>query len=219
MRTIIAVDAEGTLTTGETWQAVGQYLVANGRGRAYRIFFFTHLWGALLVKARLLPKPWYRDRWMAGLARLFTGWDEPRIRRMAEWVFERELWPLRRPSLVAELAAHRQQGADLILCSAMYEPLLETFAERLGARALGTRLEIAGGVATGRIDGPVNAGRAKADRLRAATGSDRIAVAYGDTVSDLPMLELSTAPVAVHPDAGLRKVAVSRGWRIVGVTD
>lgn len=216
---IVAADVEGTLTTGETWQAIGHYFVVHGRGRAYRAFFVTHLPGALLVKARLLSRPWYRDRWMVGLARLFKGCDELELRRMAEWVVERELWPLRRSSLVAELAEYGQHGADLILCSTMYEPLLEAFAERLGARALGTRLEMTGGVATGRIAGPVNAGQAKADRLGAAVVHERIAVAYGDTVSDLPMLELSTTPVAVHPDAELRKIAGSRGWRIVVVAD
>jgi phosphoserine phosphatase len=68
---IVAADLEGTLTSGETWKAVGRYLAEHGRGRAYRGFFLTHLPGALLVKGRLLPRPWYRDRWMVDLARLF----------------------------------------------------------------------------------------------------------------------------------------------------
>ena len=43
----------------------------------------------------------------------------------------------------------------------------------------------------------------------------RIVAAYGDTLSDLPMMEMSEQPVAVYPDAKLRRVAEERGWRIV----
>lgn len=111
---IVAADLEGTLTTGETWKGIG-------------------LPGALLVKAYLLPKPWYRERWMVDLARLFKGWDEAALRRMAEWVVEHELWARRRPSVIAELEAHRRAGATLILASATYQPVIEIFAERCGA--------------------------------------------------------------------------------------
>ena len=212
---IVAADLDGTLTAGETWKAVGRYLAEHGRARAYRAFFLAHLPGALLVKARLLSRSWYRDRWMADLARLFQGRDEQELRRMAEWVVERELWALRRPSVIAELEALRRDGATLILASATYQPVLEAFAERCTARPIGTPLELVDGIATGRIVGRVNSGRAKADRLAAAIQPERVAIAYGDSASDIPMLELSAAPVAVHPDAGLRRLAARRGWRVL----
>ena len=37
---------------------------------------------------------------------------------------------------------------------------------------------------------------------------------YSDSVSDLPLLEAVTHPVAVHPDEQLRTHAEARGWRI-----
>jgi phosphoserine phosphatase len=212
---LVAADVEGTLTSGETWKAVGRYLTKHGRARAYRAFFLAHLPGALMVKARLLSRSWYRDRWMIDLARLLKDRDEEELRRMAEWVVERELWPLRRPSVIAELEAHRRGGASLILASATYQPVLEAFAERCTARPIGTPLELVDGIATGRIVGRVNSGRAKADRLTAAIQPKRVAIAYGDSASDIPMLELSAAPVAVQPDAGLRRLAARRGWRVL----
>ncbi len=45
---IVAADVDGTLTSGETWRAVGRYLAEHGRARAYRAFFLTPLPGALL---------------------------------------------------------------------------------------------------------------------------------------------------------------------------
>lgn len=42
-------------------------------------------------------------------------------------------------------------------------------------------------------------------------------IAYGATLADLPILEMSRAPVAVCPDARLRAVVQQRGWRIMDV--
>jgi phosphoserine phosphatase len=39
--------------------------------------------------------------------------------------------------------------------------------------------------------------------------------AYSDSESDLPMLEVVGHPVAVNPDAELRRVARERGWEIL----
>jgi len=38
---------------------------------------------------------------------------------------------------------------------------------------------------------------------------------YSDSANDLPLLEHVSHPVAVHPDARLRTVAVERGWPII----
>jgi phosphoserine phosphatase len=42
--------------------------------------------------------------------------------------------------------------------------------------------------------------------------------AYGDTMLDVPMLEHADHPVAVYPDAKLKKVALEKGWEIIGDT-
>ena len=38
---------------------------------------------------------------------------------------------------------------------------------------------------------------------------------YSDSTNDLPLLEKSHTPVATNPDARLRAVAETRGWRIL----
>jgi len=40
--------------------------------------------------------------------------------------------------------------------------------------------------------------------------------AYGDSISDVPLLELVGNPVAVYPDSQLWDHASQRGWRILG---
>jgi len=68
--------------------------------------------------------------------------------------------------------------------------------------------------ATGRPTGIVTLAEGKAERLRAAT-SEPIALAVGNSVLDIAMLELSEhLSWAVHPDDTLRVHAERRGWLI-----
>ena len=62
---------------------------------------------------------------------------------------------------------------------------------------------------------PVNTGSEKVRRLLRLLAGRSLWAAYGDTLADVPMLELSPQPVAVCPDRHLRRVALRRGWRII----
>jgi phosphoserine phosphatase len=52
------------------------------------------------------------------------------------------------------------------------------------------------------------------DRARALGVDLAASYAYGDSLSDLPMLEEVGTPVAVNPDSALRALARKRGWAI-----
>ena len=219
MTPIVVSDLEGTLTTGETWRGVGRYLATHGRAPAFRAFLVTHTPGVLLARARLIDMQTFRNRWVTELVALLRGASGLELDRMAEWVVEQELWPKRRAGVLAELACHHAAAGRVVLASGTYQPVLDRFAARLGVEAIGTPLAMngigEGARFSGRLAGPVNTGLAKLERLRAALGGVAPDVAYGDTLADLPMLELSQAAVAVHPDAELRKAAVARGWRVL----
>ncbi|MFN8514926.1 MAG: HAD family hydrolase [Chloroflexia bacterium] len=150
---LVASDLEGTLTTGETWRGVGRYLREERgpwAGMRYRAFFAMNTPGILLARRGLFDEQGMRIRWMRDLSRFFRGFDAAELGRMAEWVVERELWPKRREVVIAELAAHRAAGRRVLLVSGTYQPVLEVFARRIGAEAIGTPLEVREGRATGR---------------------------------------------------------------------
>ena len=75
------------------------------------------------------------------------------------------------------------------------------------------------GVYTGRSAGPFTYREGKAEAIRqlaAERGIDLAeSYAYSDSESDLPMLRAVGHPVAVNPDAELRSVARTEGWRIM----
>ncbi|MER6090767.1 HAD family hydrolase [Streptomyces bluensis] len=113
------------------------------------------------------------------------------------------------------LTAHRAGGATVVLVSGSFPPLLEPLAREVGADAvLCTRPLVADGRYTGEVETPViGAGKAAAVLRKLESRPDvdpRDCWAYGDHVSDLPMLELVGHPVAVGEDEELRKRLAER---------
>jgi HAD superfamily phosphoserine phosphatase-like hydrolase len=136
---------------------------------------------------------------------------------MAEWIVFNELWPKGRPEILFELEKKRLSGAQIVVVSGAYQPIVEAFARKIEAKAIGTLLRYEGGKLSG-IEMPVNSYQRKVEKVRALYPDARIVAAYGDTLSDLPMMEMSEQPVAVYPDAKLRRVAEERGWRVMPIT-
>ncbi len=229
---IIASDLEGTLTTGETWRGVGKYVSQHGRKWIYRRYLATHLPTAVLAKAGLVNRTRERYRWVIDMAQLLQGYSATQLAEMGEWVAQHEMWPQRRQAVIGELLAHARNGAQIVLVSGTYQPILDAFARRMVAElgnnaaivapivAIASPLAMKDGLATGTLDGPLNVEQAKVARVqawlqRAAAGTAAIDMMYGDTLGDLQMMELCRAPVCVHPNAALRRIALARGWRIL----
>lgn len=211
----VVSDLEGTLTTGETWRIVGEYLKAHGRAARYSVFFYTHLPGAMAARAGLINAQRYRERWFEDMTALMAGFSQAQIADLAHVIAE-ELWRARRANVIVELEQHRAAGARILIASGTYQQAAEAFATRIGAEAIATPLQFdSAGCATGRLDGVVSTGEVKAARVRAWLGDDTLLAAYGDTEGDIPMLRIAAQPVAVCPDAALRAEAIKRGWRIV----
>jgi len=133
---------------------------------------------------------------------------------MAEWVVMTEMWPKRFTAVISEFDNYRKIGTRIVLVSSAYQPIVDGFARRLDAQAIGSPLIYHDGRLEG-MDLPVNAYENKARYIRDKYPRSEILAAFGDTGSDVPMMELSQSPVAVNPDEELRDIAVSRGWRIL----
>ncbi len=212
---VVVSDLEGTLTTGETWRVVGDYLKAHGRAARYRLFFYTHLPGAMAARSGLINAQRYRERWFEDMTTLLAGFSWSQIDELAVRIAD-ELWRARRANVIAELERRRNGGARILIASGTYSQAAEAFAGRIGAVAIGTDLEFdARGYATGRLCGVVSTGETKAARVREWLRGDELVAAYGDTEGDIPMLSMAAQPVAVCPDARLLSKARASGWRII----
>ncbi|MGI4877780.1 MAG: HAD-IB family phosphatase [Janthinobacterium lividum] len=120
------------------------------------------------------------------------------------------------PGAVAQLAADRAAGHDIVIATASY-----AFYARAIAAALGVDHVVATGSVwhgerlRARIAGDNCYDAAKAAMVAAAFPGERFVRAYSDHVSDAALFALADEPVAVTPSAALRRLAAARGWRVV----
>jgi phosphoserine phosphatase len=218
---VVAADLEGTCTAGETWRGVARWLSAHGRAWRYRRFFLPRVAALPLVRVGLVERQAFRNRWIRDLARLLDGLNEAELDALAAEVVATELWPKRRVAVLDELARAAADGARVVIASGTYEPVLAAFAARLpGGPAgpvalLGTPLEMRDGRTTGRLAGPIGTGAPKAARVLDLAAGAELAVAYGDSLADAPLLRAARQAVAVAPDDELGPLAATSGWRIL----
>jgi HAD superfamily hydrolase (TIGR01490 family) len=119
-----------------------------------------------------------------------------------------------------ELArAHLRSGQRVWLVSAAPVELASLIARKLELTgALGTVSEVVDGVYTGKLAGAPLHGPAKAEAVRALAQREDLDLglcsAYSDSSNDIPMLSLVGLPVAINPDAKLRRHAKAMGWYV-----
>ena len=152
--------------------------------------------------------------WMLEEVQLFKGISPEVFNQMAEWIVENEMWPKRRADVLKEIDIHRRSGVKVAIVSGAYQPIVDAFAMRMDAVAIGSPIVYRENRLVG-LQLPINAYEHKAESIQVQVGDAEILAAYGDTLSDLPMLEMSQEPVGVSPDKKMRKVMVERGWRII----
>ncbi len=212
---VVVTDLEGTLTGGETWRGLTEYLTAQGRGGPVRRFLLPYAFRRWLRQLGFRETVDDRARFMVDLARLMRGQTEADWAQASEWIVEHTFWPVLFGRVWHELLEARQAGARVIICSGAYQPIVAAIARRGGFEALGTPLTWEAGRATGKVAGPINQGDWKATALRELLGDCEIAHAYGDTAADIAMLSLARAATIIDHDPALRREADARGWRIL----
>jgi HAD superfamily hydrolase (TIGR01490 family) len=133
--------------------------------------------------------------------------------------FEAETEAIFNPAVLEAARAHRARGEALVLVSGSFPALLAPIAARIGAaHVLCTEPAVEAGVYTGSlVDGPSQPmiGEAKAEAMRCLASEQGLdlaeSTAYGDHVSDLPMLRAAGSAVVVGDE--LAAAAREAGWR------
>lgn len=192
-RRLVVMDVDSTLITGEVIEMLA---VRAGHGVALAVTRITEraMRGEIDFAASLHQR-------VATLAGLPIG-------VLADVVDEVDLTP-GATELIAEL--HRRRW-PVGLVSGGFAEVVEPLAASLGIRhTLANRLEVADGVLTGRVRGPVVDRAAKAEALRgfaAAEGLDVArAVAIGDGANDIDMIATAGLGIAFNAKPVVREHA------------
>jgi HAD superfamily hydrolase (TIGR01490 family) len=161
------------------------------------------------------------DEVTASFVARYEGTTEASLIEQSDDWFQQMVHPLIYNDARDLIESHRGQGHQLILLSASTIYACKPVAKHLGFHGfIGTRLSLADGKLTGKIEPPLCYGPGKVSRakefLKAASGNDSLAdcTFYTDSITDLPMLEAVGDPQVVNPDPLLSREAKRRGWPV-----
>ena len=213
---IVVSDMMGTLTTGSPFLGVVDWVNHNQSKAQANLQMAAIMPSYILAKGGLIDWQAWGQKLMVESLGYIRNADEAKVRQVAEWIVEHDFWKKRRADVIERLVKHREDGAQVYIASSVVEPFIEPFAKRIGAQVLGTPTEIVNGKL--RMVGELKANEKKIEQVLSRLAVDRVDVAYGDTILDVPLLEHADHPVAVYPDKKLKVVALERGWEIIGDT-
>ena len=213
---IVVSDMMGTLTTGSPFLGLLDWVKHNQSKAQANLHMAAILPTYLLAKGGLIDWQAWGQKLMVESLGYIRNADEAKVHQVAEWIVEHDFWKKRRADVIERLVKHREAGAQVYIASSVVEPFIEPFAQRIGAQVLGTPTEIVNGKL--RMVGELKANEKKIEQVLSRLAVERVDVAYGDTILDVPLLEHADHPVAVYPDKKLKVVALERGWEIIGDT-
>jgi HAD superfamily hydrolase (TIGR01490 family) len=135
-------------------------------------------------------------------------------------VFQKVLFPSVYKEAIAEIEFHRAKNAKVVILSSALTTVCREMADNLNIDdIICSELEVYNRKMTGRLVGHLCFGEEKAVRLKEYcdkhNSSRSEAWYYGDSISDLPALNVVGNPVCINPDKKLKKTALKRGWKIL----
>jgi HAD superfamily hydrolase (TIGR01490 family) len=148
------------------------------------------------------------------------GVSESTVNELSAEIFKNHILKSIRPEVQSEINFHKKNGGRNVILSSAILPLCQIVAERLGIDdVICSNLEVLNGIYSGRTSGPLCFGEEKVIRLIDYCKKNNInpiySWYYGDSISDLPVLNSVGNPVCVNPDKKLKKEAHKRGWKIL----
>lgn len=214
---IVISDMMGTLTTGSPVLGLVDWVQHNQSKLQAQLYMASIMPSYVIAKRGWIDWQSWAQGLMVNSLKMVKNATPEKMKAVAEWAVEHDLWKKRRDDVIARLKAHASQGAQVYIASSVVEPIIEPFARRIGAQTIGTPVEYVNGHV--RVKGELVAQERKIEQVLSRLGVDRVDFAYGDTIQDVPLLEHADHPVAVYPDDALKAVAIARGWEILGSRD
>ncbi|QTD41292.1 HAD family phosphatase [Sporosarcina sp. Te-1] len=218
---IAIFDFDGTFYGNETFQLLMERLKNHPTySPLYKPFFRTILTPYISYKLKLLPEHKMKERSM----QIYLNALQHLSRKEIYHYFQ-EMRPAIQKDfnekIVQRFVEHRKNGDYTMLVSGAYTPFLQEVTSGFEFdQIIGTDIPFA-------TDESIDKGQAiyhiqgdrKTEKIFANLGEKNVdwskSYAYGDSFSDLPVLQIVGNPVAVRPDAKLEALAREKKWEII----
>ena len=160
-----------------------------------------------------------RTRFNQVFYRNYRGMVVAEVKALSAEMFETSLRPKIFAEAVSQIQEHKEQGTAVVLVTGSLDFIVQPIADYLGVDAvLAPQLREADGRFTGELTTAPLIGEEKAKAVQSYANRHEISLeesyAYGDSGSDLPMLECVGNPVAVNPGKKFRQKALESGWEM-----
>jgi len=157
---------------------------------------------------------------ISGMGKWLKGASVEEVKILSELVVNKHLIDSIRPEVLAEIKFHKSQNAEIVILSSVMVEICRLLGSHIGAdNCLCTKMEVKDGLFTGFPENNFCFDDEKRVRLidYCELMNYNITEAYyfGDSIADLPALEVVGHPVCVSPDKKLAAIAESRGWRVI----
>lgn len=215
-------DFDGTVYKKETFKVLMEQLKYHPvYGKRYKRFFLRMLPNYLAYKCKLQKEAVMKENSMRHYLATFK--QEP-IHEVEAFFYDvaKQLTKDLNIDVIKRMEQHQTQGYKIMLVSGAFIPLLEGFIKEAKLPIdviIGTEIPTQNGRINRLQDLRHIQGDRKIEEIQKATKQDHVdwedSYAYGDSYSDLPMLELVGHPVAVQPEPRLKFIAEKHQWEIL----
>ena len=160
-----------------------------------------------------------RPRFNEVFYRNYRGMRVTETKQLSTEMFEAYLRPKIFSEAIAQIQEHKEQGIAVVFVTGSLDFIVEPIADYLDVDSvLAPQLHEQNGQFTGELTTVPLIGEEKAKAMQAYAEQHGISLeksyAYGDSQSDLPMLECVGNPVVVNPGKALREKALTSGWEM-----
>lgn len=213
-------DFDGTLYKQETFQLMMDFFKKHPQyNKYYRPFYRAILPRFLAYKMKLYPEPRMKERSMEIYINALRQLSKTEINTFFHDMAQ-QMQDDFNELVVKKLQEHRKNNVYTMLVSGAFVPLLEAVTQSFHFdQIIGTEVPFHKNAFDETTPIFHIQGQRKTDKILQALKNHTIdwdnSYAYGDSYSDLPVLQLVGHPIAVDPDDQLRTHAKRHGWQIL----
>ncbi len=213
-------DFDGTLYKDETFNLFMEHLKQHPKyGARHRKFYLSILAPYLSYKAKLYPEGKMKENLMKKYLNALSGLSEEEINTFFNEIAV-EMMDGFNSEITRRLKDHANSGFYTMIVSGAFTPILEATVKDLPVDLIiGTDVPIKHDTFQRNSEiYHIQDVRKKVVVHDAIKGKEidwKNSYAYGDSYSDLSVMNLVGNPIAVRPDEKLRELAVDNRWEII----